>query len=35
VLVALQLKARRALDLRDGKVRQVLRVAEATIQKLE
>jgi RES domain-containing protein len=35
VLVALNLKVTRALDLRDGKVRQILRIAEAMIQGLD
>jgi RES domain-containing protein len=35
VLVALRLKARRALDLRDGKVRQALRLSEGAIRKMD
>lgn len=35
VLVALKLKAKRVLDLRDGKVRKALRLSEGTIRKLD
>ena len=35
VVVALQLKARRVLDLRDGKVRNMLRLSEKTIRMLD
>ena len=35
VLVALQLKAKRALDLRDGSMRKALRLSEDTIRRLD